>query len=50
MIGGAADCLGPAAFALGQVGSVQQFRQRKDTSQRRSDVVREAGERNFDRV
>ena len=50
MVGGAPDRLGPAALALGQIGGLQQLRQRQDAGQRRADVMGETGERKFDRA
>ena len=50
MVGGAPDRLGPAALALGQLGGLQQLRQRQDAGQRGANVMRQARERDLDRA
>src|SRR4051794_30162007 len=50
MVGGTPDRLGPAEFALRQVGRLQQFCQRQDAAKRRADIVRKPGERDLDRA
>ena len=50
MLGRALDQARPFALALGQFGGRDQFAQRQDAVERRADLVRQRGERAFDRI
>ena len=49
MIGAALDRVSPFTLARAQIGRSQQLSQSDDAGQWRADIVRDAGERSFDR-